>query len=243
MKLHFTKLPLVEVGINIMSKQGTEHTASRLLATMAYCERQSMQSSDAQITSETGGKPVSGIQFHDPESGLEILASRENLVITWRRRSDFANEYPRYEFLRSIVKTITELDESGTGADVVNIRYMNILNSADGGTLLSGYFSKEIVGLFKTLMNDSVQECTLRWKQDGLDRALLIREVLLSTPLSNPTLTMPYQGHMLTTVSGNQAIKGDTLESLDIAHQDAQVFFNDIISNHARAEWGFVTGD
>lgn len=173
------------------------------------------------------------------ETGISLKLQRQLIAARWEiQLGDTPPPYPRYAALRdSLLHAIEAIRSCQTTSRiaVVNMLYVNFIKteSADG-ECVSSYLS-EIVRPPAIVNAERVQQTLGAWRdKDGIDVRFELRH---ATATINDNAA---DGFRLMTAAGIMLPEGaDHAQQVDRVHDRLQVLFRDIISDHAKSEWGY----
>ncbi len=165
------------------------------------------------------------------EQDIALTLQRQLLGAKWQRTRESA-EYPRYGLLReSLSELVAAMEESIVPVAVVNVVYVNFIQTKDPGSrFIERYFADVAqVGLFKGAAR--VQQFTAAWRASAtIDLRVDLRQATRNRA----------DGQRLLTVAGSRIQPEDNAFSrLDEVHDQLQQCFLELISDDAKAEWGY----
>ncbi len=248
--LQFSALPLAEVAVRATLTKAFRLTFNRVWAihealkeklpevTEPSTIEQVPGVSQLEITPFGGGLP--GARFLDSATGISITLQGQLIAAHWVKRAVGPGfTYPRYQAMRSILwDTAAKIDEiEPSGVSVVNMVYVNLLTMPRGAT--SADVSQRMLSpRYRVPALDEAKRIyghTLNF-QDPNDVDLRLEINVASWTILDAVLN----GYRLATAGGKKMEGGlsEAATNLDLVHSRLQGFFDDIMSDEARKEWG-----
>ena len=181
---------------------------------------------------------ITGAVYCGHADGLRITLQGNVAIARWVKKTlGNGAQYPRYAALREALwrtmKALAVTIESAPSVAVVNMSYVNFIHVPQPAQVLSTYFSERVQVLATAEARD-IHKVDLSWRDpDDIDLRFRVEKVAAKSEQSDVV------GYNLTTVAGTRirpAVPPE--EVLDDVHQRLQFFFRDLISDHARQEWG-----
>lgn len=183
---------------------------------------------------------VTGAVLSGHDLGVRVSIQPNVVVTRWVREfHSSAPKYPGYSTLEGVHKrALRAFLDFAAGSDAqfgaVNMSYTNFLQLDGSAETLRRYFSKDAhVGLVSDA--PSLHKIEVAWKgHDDVDLRFRLEKVGIQWGNERR------DGFGLTTVAGSAVASGSDAESkLALAHARLQTFFEGLISDHAKKEWGY----
>lgn len=246
--LDFDNLPLVEAAVRATFSDQTplgytliNSIAASLEPTFPHLDtpKQLETVPGREGTEITFGPSVlPGARYVAQDNSLSVSVQPQVIVARWSRQPGFSkSEYPRYQKLRESLWTAVEAFRKACGDDnpgiaVVNMSYVNFIPVSDPATVLKRYFS-DAAQLNAMGGARQVRKLEASWTEDDvLDVRFAIEQVTARLGDSVE------QGYRLVTACGIRLGESQNAKSgLDQVHDKLQVFFSELISDHAKKEW------
>lgn len=247
LRLDFNNLPLVEAAIRASFAQAVDLKFSaiselheRLRESFPHVTEPQHYEAAPGITEEVkiGPGHISGVVFSGSPEGLRSTLQSRVAIVRWLKQfvGDAPN-YPRFSVLRATLWKVIEAVKAAYGLEslpiaVVNMSYVNFIQVTDFSSVLSLYFSP-LVNVQATNDAEEISKLEVAWRERGIDLRFRLEKV--SATLGEDTT----DGCRLTTIAGMRvpATDGDAKKALDDIHARLQMFFRDVISEHAKQEW------
>lgn len=252
--LNFRNLPLVEAAVRASLESPVKLTF-RILNDMAARLRNEFpdQSELDQFHVPPGirvskidlsPQQIPGAVFRGNKDGISITAQSQVIIARWMKRAGTdAPEYPRYRALRDslwrAVNCLREVcEQPPPRIVVVNMSYVNFVQSSQGPAVLRRYFSGRAC-LAAADKAQKVHKLEAAWQEpDGVDLRLCFEHVTAKVE------TESIEGYRFTTACGQHVSEGESdRDALDMVHDCLQGFFVDIISDDAKKDWGLEHSD
>lgn len=247
-KLEFENLPLVEAAVRASFNVSKPLTYSLINAIAAEL-RQSFPTievpnqlelapgiEDAQLAIGTAFLP--GAVYAGNETNLSVSVQPQVVVARWVRYPGLENpRYPHFGPLRDALWRAVEAFQKSSGDEfpgiaVVNMSYVNFVESDDPGDFVNAYFS-DAAQLQLMAGAKQIRKLEAAWSElEDLDMRFAIEQASAKFPDSVKS------GFRLTTAAGLRI--GESLnakDGLEEVHASLQTFFLKLISKRAKKEW------
>lgn len=252
--LNFRNLPLVEAAVRASLESPVKLTFRILNAILERLRDEFPDQSELpqlyvppgirDSSIELSPHQIPGAVFRGNKDGLSIAVQSQVLVAHWAKRAGpDAPKYPRYRALRDslwrAVDCLREVcEQPPPRIIVVNMSYVNFIQSSQGPAVLRRYFS----GRARLAAADEarkVHKLEASWQEpDGIDLRLCFEHVTAKVE------TESIEGYRFTTACGQHVSEGESdRDALDEVHERLQGFFADIISDDAKTDWGLERSD
>jgi uncharacterized protein (TIGR04255 family) len=246
-RLHFDNLPLVEAAIRASFAQPVQLKFSaiadirnRLMPAFPQITEPEVYETPPGVSEEVAIRPgsITGVVFAGNPKGLRCTFQGRLAVVRWLRQYVAgAPDYPRFEVLRPALWEVVEAVKAAYGLDslpiaVVNMSYVNFIPVTDFSSVLGDYFSP-LVHVRATENAEEIRKLEVSWRENEVDLRFHLEKV--SATIGENTV----DGCRLTTIAGMRVPipDGDEAKTLEEVHDRLQVFFRDVISDHAKREW------
>jgi len=186
-------------------------------------------------TIEFGPGQIPGVVYTGNRQGIQIALQSQLLYVGWvKQLATDGPEYPRFPALRDTLwHAVDAYHAVSTGVPiiVVNMSYLNFIRVTGDG-VLPKYFSK-LVQVAATQNARQLHKLEVSWQEQNLvDLRFNLEHVRLNIGAET------VDGYSLTTAAGLQvAAPSEPRDALEDVHDRLQVFFSELISNHAKSEW------
>jgi uncharacterized protein (TIGR04255 family) len=179
-----------------------------------------------------------GAVYTGHKDGLSVSVQPQVIVARWVKHPGLKTpEYPHYHALRDALWTAVEAFRRGCGDDypgiaVVNMSYVNFVQSPDPAGFLKTYFLPD--AQLRTMDKaQQVRKLEAGWSEgDDLDVRFAVEQA--AAKLSDSVTP----GYRVTTAAGLRLGESvDAKSGLETVHDRLQEFFLKLISPQARKEW------
>jgi len=247
-RLDFGNLPLVEVALRVSFESPVDlkfaiinrvgerlHSQFPLLTEPTSFERPpGIRGASVAF----GPGQIPGAIYSGNPDGLIIALQSQVVVARWLKHvGKNGGDYPRFPVLRDALRQAMEAFKDACGGQlprvvVVNISYVNFLRIAHTEPVLRRYFS-DLARVKATQNADQIHRLEVSWREpDSVDLRYRLEQV--TAEVEGQTV----EGYQLTTAAGTRLAEGaDADSALETVHDRLQLFFQDLISDHARKEW------
>lgn len=185
---------------------------------------------------------ITGATYAGNPDGLRVTLQQQVISARWlKQRGDDAPDYPHFEKLRaalwSCLDACNEVLAEELTVVVVNMFYVNLIPCENPSEILERYFVPEAhIGVFKERSARAIQKVEFAWQEpDLIDLRFALDGVTVETQEQRSS------AYKLTTASG-VVLAGrsnpDSKVALEDLHARLQSFFEQVISERARKEWG-----
>lgn len=248
LRLDFEKLPLIEVALRVSISPPPELTIQTIYSVreelgVAYTTIETPKQLEAPpgIKSELmfGPTVFAGADFSGHKQGIRLSMQRQVVVARWVQQfGETSPKYPRYGALESSLNDgMAALAKAlGGGAitvSAVNLSYINFIEPNESAAAPLEYFSR-LVQTEATKDAKELHKIELAWRrQDDVDLRFQLEHV------NAKLLGESRPGFRLTTIAGKMlpTPPQDFSAPLSEVHNELQLFFNELLSAKAKAEW------
>ncbi len=246
-RLDFAKLPLVEVAVRAAFAERVElkftiinRVAESLrpdFPILAEPERFEIPPGvSGRMEIRTGN--LEGALYSGNQHDIIITVQSQLIVARWLKQiQPGAPPYPRYSVLRDALwQAFDALVGACNGAcppiAVINMSYVNFLTMSPSEPVLTKYFS-DLVHVRAAENSQALYKVEASWRErDDVDLLFTLEQVTAKMDERD------VEGFRLTTAAGQRlAASTDPKEKLDTLHDRLQIFFRDVLSEDAKAEW------
>ncbi|MGH8520290.1 MAG: hypothetical protein ACREU9_02350 [Gammaproteobacteria bacterium] len=250
-RLEFANLPLVEVAVRATFSQPLElkfaiinRVAERLrpdFPILAEPERFELPPGvSGQV--EFGPGTLVGAIYSGNQHGIIITVQSQVIVARWLKQvQPSAPAYPRYSALRDALwQAFDALTDASNGARppivVTNMSYVNFWAMSPSEPVLAKYFS-ELVHVRAAVNSQALHKLEASWRErDDVDLRFTLEQVTAKMEERD------VEGFRLTTAAGQRlAASANPQEKLDFLHDRLQIFFREVLSEHAKTEWALTS--
>ena len=246
LRLDFGNLPLVEVTVRATIQPSTVLTLPLIIKLHEAFREELPDIKTPNRYEATPGLPgetvfglgdLAGVTLSDHRRGLAMVLQSQLVAARWTREGwPDGPEYPRFEQLRDLlwngVASFSEAVGQRLSPSVVNMSYVNFLNDPDPASVLMDYFSP-LVRVQALADASRINKVELSWADhESVDLRFRLE------PVEAQVKEQSLSGYRLTTIAGtNLAEAADAANALEKIHDCLQRFFQDLISDRAKAEW------
>ena len=246
-RLDFANLPLVEVAVRAAFSQPVElkfaiinQVAERLRSDFPILAEPERFEVPPGVSGEVRIGPLNlvGAIYSGNQHGIIITVQSQLIVARWLKQvQPSAPPYPRYSALRDALwQAFDALVDACNGAcppiAVTNMSYVNFLTMSPSEPVLAKYFS-ELVHVRAAENSQALYKLEASWRErDDVDLRFTLEQVTAKMDERD------VEGFRLTTAAGQRlAASANPQETLDSLHDRLQIFFRDVLSEHAKTEW------
>lgn len=254
MSLEFRRLPLMEVHARLLAFPQVRfdlqtfalmHRAMPSNFSRVQALREFRSGPFAPTLTFQLGEPF-GAEWSDPDSQVSIYFRPDSIEAIWLNGStEPSDKYPRYNSLEKMIEDTLAAFEEASGETpsftVANMTYTNLVllgrqpRLEDVEQFLAPDFRVPHQGDVHTL-----HTCEVAWRR-AIDEHMIDLRVAVQGFASGGA-GAESDGFTLSTSCGIQCVEGEqSIDKLRMVHEELQGLFRDLISDHAKSEWEYVT--